>query len=185
MCGFSMFAFLLCVIVQYKVVHAKRILFIANVPSYSHQSVYRGLILELNRRGHDIVTITTDPIKNSSLANLTEIDLHYLYNAVSLYPEIKDILRPYNTMIEARVKSSPLNAEILFWNLMYIANREIYKNPEVKKLYAANSNEHFDAVIISQGPSASLNALAYRFNAPLIGNRNNKLILKRQITILA
>ncbi|XP_012218758.2 UDP-glycosyltransferase UGT5 [Linepithema humile] len=164
-CAFSTFAFFLCVMVQYKVVYAKRILFIANIPSYSHQITYRGLLLELNRQGYEIVAVTTDPIKNSSLTNYKEIDLHHFYKG---FPDVKDVM-PYNGIFEARSKLSFLNTEIILWNVIHILNREVFKHPEVKKLYAANSDEHFDAVIIAQGPTASLNAFAYRFNAPLIG----------------
>lgn len=60
--------------------HAKRILVIANYPSYSHQIVYRNLYLELNKQGYEIVFIITDLIKNFSLAYYREIDLKYFYN---------------------------------------------------------------------------------------------------------
>lgn len=172
-CAFSAFAFFLCVIVQCKVVHAKRILFIAGVPSYSHQVTYRGLMLELNRRGHEIVAITTDPMKNASLTNYTEIDLHRFYKAES-FPNINEIF-PYDSIADAANKNPFLDTEMLFYDLIHIINRQVFKHPEVKKLYAADSNEHFDVVIVAQSATLSYNAFSYRFKAPLIGNKNNRL----------
>ncbi|KAL6435773.1 hypothetical protein ACFW04_005573 [Cataglyphis niger] len=164
MCLFLIYVFL-CMIVQYDVTHAKRILVISNYPSYSHQIVYRSLCLELNKQGHEIVSVTTDPIKNSSLKNYREIDLNYFYKG---FPEYKT-LSSFNNIIEASLQIKFLEVESIIWNAAHILNREVFKNPEMKKLYASDSNEHFDAVIVAQGPTVSLNAFAYRFNAPLIG----------------
>lgn len=166
----------LCVIVQY---NAKRILVIANYPSYSHQISYRGLCLELHRQGHEIVSVTTAPIKNSSLTNYTEIDLSYFRDG---FPEFKTL--PYTTMTTASLKLQLLDVERQFiWSALHILGREIFKNPQMKKLYAADNNEHFDAVIVAQGPSLSLNAFAYRFNAPLIGNIKNNVINKLRLIL--
>lgn len=159
---------LLCVTVQHDVIHAKRILFITNVPSYSHQISYRSLSLELNKQGHEIVSVTTDPMRNSSLRNYTEIDLHQLYN-VSLYKHYN--LR-YKSITDASVHLSYLGVEQLMWDISITFNSQVFKHPEMKKLYAADSNEHFDAVIVAQGIGPSLNAFAYRFKAPLIGKKN-------------
>jgi len=155
------------VIVEYNMTYAKRILVISSFPSYSHQISYRGLLLELHKQGHEIVSVTPNPIKNSSLINYTEIDLSYFYKGFS---ELKSL--PYNSVTTANLKLSLLEVERLFvWPILHVANREVFKNPEVKKLYAAGSNEHFDAVIVEQGPTISMNAFAYRFNAPLIGKK--------------
>lgn len=156
-------------IVQYNVTHGKRILVISNYPSYSHQIVYRSLCLELNKQGYEIVSVTTDPIKNSSLRNYREIDLNYFYKG---FPEYRRII-PFNNFVEANLQLKLLDVEErIIWNAAHIMNREVFKNPEMKKLYATDSNEHFDAVIVAQGPTVSLNAFAYRFNAPLIGKKN-------------
>jgi len=157
----------LCVIVEYNMAYAKRILVITSFPSYSHQISYRGLLLELHKQGHEIVSVTPNPIKNSSLINYTEIDLSYFYKGL---PELESLSLPYISVTTANLKLSLLEVEQLFvWPILHVTNREVFKNPEVKKLYATGSNEHFDAVIVEQGPTISMNAFAYRFNAPLIG----------------
>lgn len=163
-CTFLIIIF--CVIVQYNVTYAKRILVISNIPSYSHQISYRGLWLELHRQGHEIVSVTTNPIKNSSLTNYTEIDINYFYKG---FPEYKSL--PYSTLTAAYLNLPFLEAERrIIWFVGHVLNQEVFKHPEMRKLYAADSNEHFDAVIVAQGPTISLNAFAYRFNTPLIGN---------------
>lgn len=165
----------LCVIVQHNVIYAKRILVIANYPSISHHISYRGLCLELHRQGHEIVSVTTNPIKNSSLTNYTEIDLNYFYNG---FPEYQSL--PYTSITKASFKMRLLEIEReILWVATHTFNREVFKNPEMKKLYAVGSNEHFDAVIVAQGPTTSLNAFAYRFNAPLIGNEKSLLIINK------
>ncbi|KAK5639988.1 hypothetical protein RI129_010799 [Pyrocoelia pectoralis] len=58
-----------------------RILGIVPTPSISHQVVFQPLWRELSLRGHQVTTITTDPIKDPTLTNLTEIDLHFSYEA--------------------------------------------------------------------------------------------------------
>ncbi|XP_031348510.1 UDP-glucuronosyltransferase 2B20-like [Photinus pyralis] len=56
-----------------------RILGIIAFPSYSHQIVFQPLWRELSLRGHQVTTLTTDPINDAKLTNLTEIDLRFSY----------------------------------------------------------------------------------------------------------
>lgn len=53
-----------------------RILAVSPLPAYSHQAVYMPIWRELSLRGHSVTLITADPIKDPSLINLTEIDVH-------------------------------------------------------------------------------------------------------------
>lgn len=59
---------------------AARILAVFPTPSISHQVVFRPLVHELARRGHDITVITTDPVypPGQTPNNLTEINVHDL-----------------------------------------------------------------------------------------------------------
>ncbi|CAK1547656.1 unnamed protein product [Leptosia nina] len=59
-------------------VFGAKILTIVPTPSISHQVVFRPLIQELARRGHQVTVITPDPAftKENRPANLTEIDVH-------------------------------------------------------------------------------------------------------------
>lgn len=53
-----------------------RILAVAPLPSYSHQVAYRPIWKELSLKGHNVTVITTDPMNDPHLVNLTEIDIH-------------------------------------------------------------------------------------------------------------
>ncbi|XP_059056326.1 UDP-glucosyltransferase 2-like [Achroia grisella] len=57
---------------------AAKILGYFPTPSISHQVVYRVLMHELAKRGHEVFVITTDPAfpKDKAPKNLTEIDVH-------------------------------------------------------------------------------------------------------------
>lgn len=58
-------------------INSAKILAVFPTPSYSHQIVFRPLIQELVRQGHQVTLITTDPIysKGSASINLTQIDI--------------------------------------------------------------------------------------------------------------
>lgn len=56
-----------------------RILCVFQVPSKTHQAVFRVFTDELLQRGHELVVITTDPnYPKDTPSNLTEIDVHDL-----------------------------------------------------------------------------------------------------------
>lgn len=55
-----------------------RILGIIPSPFYSHQIPFRAIWTALSRKGHEVVLVTTDPINNPSLTNLTEITFHFM-----------------------------------------------------------------------------------------------------------
>lgn len=134
--------------------NTERILVLTPTALYSHQSVFQALCLALSKRGHELIVITP-PIKNSTLKNYTEIEV-----------DTSLLTKKYNSLV------SRMSAiELLKFGLK--ASHEvsdiIFKNPKVKELYRHNSNEKFDAVIIEPIGFLSVSALAYRFNAPLIG----------------
>lgn len=60
-----------------------RILFHMPTPNYSHNAVYIPIILEMARRGHHVVSITTRPIpptQDVDLSNITQIDVSFVRN---------------------------------------------------------------------------------------------------------
>ncbi|CAG9854774.1 unnamed protein product [Phyllotreta striolata] len=56
-------------------VQCAKILGVFPFPSVSHQIVFRPIWKELSRRGHQVTVITPMPLHDSSLVNLTEIDV--------------------------------------------------------------------------------------------------------------
>lgn len=145
-------------------IETARILAIIAIPSYSHQIPYRPLWTTLSQRGHEIVVLTTDPINDPSLTNLTEINFKSHYELIGRLNFVKNIETFINWLSAVRTQ---------MWSLCNEITENIYKHPEVRKMYEPNSDTKFDAVIVETVKSPGLYALAYRFNAPLIGENNN------------
>lgn len=137
---------------------AERILVITPTPFYSHQIVFRALCSALNKRGHELTVVTLQPMKDSTLKNYTEIDLD-----LNSYNQLK---KQYTDSVSQLPMIDLLK---LGWKLSHQVSTKIFNDPQVKKLYRYNSNERFDAVILEPTSYLSLGAMAYRFNAPLIG----------------
>ncbi|CAH2089805.1 unnamed protein product [Euphydryas editha] len=73
-----MFKFVLFLFSMFIKSESAKILGVFPFPSISHQVVFRPLMQELAKRGHEVTVITTDPAfpKGKTPQNLTEIDLH-------------------------------------------------------------------------------------------------------------
>ncbi|XP_046737948.1 UDP-glycosyltransferase UGT5-like [Diprion similis] len=137
---------------------ASRILGVFPIPSMSHQSVFRGLTLALRERGHELVVVTTDPVNNPNLANYTEIDVNFLYG------NFEDVNWIVNR--EKKVTSSTFES---FSEQFHAQCEGILSHPELKKLYAPDSGEKFDLLLVEMFYHPSLYPLATRFQAPIIG----------------
>ncbi|XP_075990407.1 UDP-glucosyltransferase 2-like [Anticarsia gemmatalis] len=76
---------LFCVQSPTMMVDSARILGIFPIPSISHQVVFRALMLELGRRGHELVIITPNPAlpKERPPDNITEIDTGQAYQLMA------------------------------------------------------------------------------------------------------
>ncbi|KAK5639920.1 hypothetical protein RI129_010731 [Pyrocoelia pectoralis] len=132
-----------------------RILCIAPVPSYSHQIVYQPLWRELSLRGHQVTTLTTDPIKDPKLINLTEIDLHFSYET-------------WNKGIMGSILNYGQNVIGLFFNIMqqlFDVYDEQLRHPSFQALI--HGDDQFDAVIVEAGMPPML-AFAVKYKCPLI-----------------
>lgn len=131
-----------------------RILGIVSIPSYSHQIVFQPLWKELSLRGHQLTILTTDPMKDPSLTNLREIDLHSSYKMwkrLSMNELAKHgILKLFSVALDV-VK------ELL---------TEQLEHPEVQKLIK-NETEYFDLLMV-EGFYPTMFAFATRFNCPMI-----------------
>ncbi|KAJ8708778.1 hypothetical protein PYW08_010160 [Mythimna loreyi] len=111
---------LVCAILTLNHSEAARILAMFPVASISHQVVFRPLIQELVKRGHEVTVITPDPAfpKGGTPANLTEIDVHDISYAVwkdkfmslpkghkrDIYLHFSAYLESIRLMFEAQIK---------------------------------------------------------------------------------
>lgn len=152
----------LCIVTPF--LEAARILAIIPVPSYSHQVAFQSLWTALSRRGHELVVLTTDPVNDPSITNLTEIDLHDNYNTLKGANHVKGMEQYTWIALERNI----------FFSIGHTLTENIYKHSEVRKMYAPDSDQKFDVVIVEIVKTPGLYPLAHRFNAPLIGKSNDK-----------
>ncbi|XP_072401507.1 UDP-glucosyltransferase 2-like [Diabrotica undecimpunctata] len=134
-----------------------RILAVIGNPSYSHQLFYRPIWLELAKRGHDIVLLTTDPMAEVP-TNIKQIDLHFTYDIRHNKYDLAKRMRDCNFNIFTLMNS--------FQEMFHdIVDKEL-SSPEVQILIR-NKNKHFDLLITEYLP-ATLTAFSERFKCPFI-----------------
>ena len=139
-------------------VFSARILGIIPTASISHQVVFRKIWIELSLRGHEVVLITTDPIADPRLTNLTEINLHFLYDYMELY-NVSNIVNDYG--------DSPLTMINKFITVGdNLANLQV-AHPEIQSLIQSE-DKHFDLVMI-EALDLTFYAFKHKFQCPLIG----------------
>ncbi|XP_025160044.1 2-hydroxyacylsphingosine 1-beta-galactosyltransferase isoform X2 [Harpegnathos saltator] len=135
----------------------KRILAISISPWYSHQAVFRTLFTALNKRGHELVVVTSRPMRDPTLKNYTEIQVS----------AVIEVLPEFNEFIQSKSLS-------LFEKNMYLMrflnniDQRAFKEPGMIKLYRHDNNEKFDTVIIEALTGPAFYAMAQRFNVPVI-----------------
>lgn len=138
---------------------SKRLLIITPAPSYSHQIVFRALCLALNKRGHEIVTLTPNILNDSSLINYKEIDFGFVYEKID---DTDFSQTRWNLTQLGGLKTRLLR-------LGHDIAEDVLSHPDLLKYYANETNVHFDAVIAEMIMTPAIYLLAHRFHAPLIG----------------
>ncbi|KAB0792031.1 hypothetical protein PPYR_13992 [Photinus pyralis] len=134
--------------------HCARILVIIPTPSHSHHVATQPIWKELSLRGHQVTSLTTVPINDPKLTNLTEIDISFS-NSV-FHKKFKEIvysngfLTYINTYI-ALAKSCDVQLE----------------HPSIQALIKSK-NESFD-LVITESTRPAYFAFAQKFNCPSIG----------------
>ncbi|KAJ8966898.1 hypothetical protein NQ314_003244 [Rhamnusium bicolor] len=63
-------------------IYSANILFVSVTPSINHQKLYQSIWKELSLRGHNVHVVTSEPLKDPSLTNLTEYDISSHYDLV-------------------------------------------------------------------------------------------------------
>ncbi|XP_047539178.1 UDP-glucosyltransferase 2-like [Vanessa atalanta] len=137
-------------------IQSAKILGVFPTPSISHQVVFRQLMIELARRGHEITVITTDLAfsKGQAPQNITEIDVH-------------DI--SYQLWLQFFAEKVNEKDRILSFGLISDLLLEIFvkqlKSSEIQKLL--NRNENFDLIFVESCVRPAL-IFSYLYNAPVI-----------------
>lgn len=141
-------------------VNSSRILAIVPTPSYSHQISFSPIWKSLLSRGHEITLLTTNPLKDPVLTNLTEIDLSSAYY-------IWNIKHNASLVIESAQK----NIFLASYNFRLLNNdilEEELSNSEVEKLISTPKNYNFD-LVITEIVYPPMYAFAELYNCPLVG----------------
>lgn len=149
----------LCVI---KGTNGAKILTIFPIPFKEHQAVYRPLIENLLKQGHEITLLTTNPYFTTEYEyqNITEIDLSFVYNL--------DVLNELN---DGDLEGSEMLKTV--FNVMRKISEAELKSPKVQKLLNNVEESEYDLVLVEWSGSASLmNIFAHQFNTPLIAITN-------------
>ncbi|XP_046972654.1 UDP-glucosyltransferase 2-like [Vanessa cardui] len=133
-----------------------KILGVFPTPSISHQVVFRPLMLELAKRGHEVTVITTDPAypKHQAPQNLTEIDVHDMS-----YDYVKDFL-----VIHGKEKN-PIKLSHVACDFILGVFVMQFKSAEIENLL--QSNKQFDLIIVESYIRPAL-IFSYLYNAPVI-----------------
>lgn len=130
------------------------ILAILPCPSYSHQIAYTHLWKELSLRGHKVTLVTTDPLNDPTLTNLTEIDMRWTYkflvnisqaaehDVMSMWTFHARILDIMKALSEAQLSYPPVqdlirnpkSFDVVFVEFLvpeWLAFAEIYRCPKI------------------------------------------------------
>ena len=152
-------SFLIVLLLTVTRIESARILAYFPTPSISHQVVFRPLIHELAKRGHEVIIITTDPVfaPGKAPANLTEVDVHDIS-----YEIWGKLLKYYNGMREDVI----LQIKLIFNSMGNIIDQQI-ESPQVKNVLKNKDKKYFDLLLL-EAWSRPLVGLANIFDAPVI-----------------
>lgn len=136
---------------------AAKILGVFPIPSISHQVVFRPVMIELAKRGHEVTVITPDPAfpEGKTPPNFTEIDVHDLSYAL------------WNKFIEENGNvSDQMKLMTLVPDLLLNVFEEQLKSSKVQKLLK-DKNRKFDLIFVESALKTAL-LFSYLYKVPAI-----------------
>ncbi|XP_047539147.1 UDP-glucosyltransferase 2-like [Vanessa atalanta] len=140
-------------------IEGARILGFFPTPSISHQVVFRPIIHELARRGHEVIVVTPDPVypKGKAPANLTEIDVRD-----ASYSKWQELFVHHN----GKKQDLMLQVTLIFERFATIFDSQM-ETPEVKNMFKNKDRKYFDLLIL-EACNRPLMGLTHVFDAPVI-----------------
>ncbi|CAH0547842.1 unnamed protein product [Brassicogethes aeneus] len=136
-----------------------RILAVIPTPSYSHQIAFRKIWAELSKRGHQVTVLTSNPIRDQTLTNLTEIDISYSKDELWVKYDGDHQLQA--------VENGVLNILELFYDFIYDVSKSVLSSDYFQNLIH-NKEEKFDVVLV-ESFFPEFYVLGKIFNCPVIG----------------
>nr|XP_015833981.1 PREDICTED: UDP-glucuronosyltransferase 2B7 isoform X2 [Tribolium castaneum] len=155
-----MFKTYLCFVIisSFSYSECARILGAVFTPSYSHQVAFQPIWKELSLRGHQLTVLTTNPLNDSSLKNLTEIDLSMSYDTMKAY-KADEILSSNNDSVAVRIKK--------YMEALHVIADKQLAHPKVQDLLHNKRND-FDLLMVEAIYPTQM-AFSWWFNIPFIG----------------
>lgn len=125
-------------------------------PALSHHAPFQPLWRELSLRGHNVTVLTTHPIGDPSLTNLTEINLNSSIEVVKSWKIFEKFIEGMDIRTTLRVVEE----------FMTDTTTAQFQIEEVQKLL--NSDQHFDLILAEVHFPAVL-GFVWKFKCPWIG----------------
>lgn len=142
------------------VVHGAKILTVFTLPLFSHQNSLLSISTALSLKGHNVTVITTNPLKDKTLTNLTEIDISHLYELLK-HSDFSKMLSTDNYFLEVTI----------LFRKMTLKNAEaIFQIDAVRRLIG--SEEKYDLVMV-EAHDPIFFSFGWKFKAPIVGMRKN------------
>lgn len=138
---------------------AARILAVFPLVSASHSAVLHTITVELAKRGHELV-VFDGYSAGREIENLTNYREYLLKENAMPSGQLRQLLTDDVNILQL-LMNLPEAAETLM-------NRTL-SNEQMARLISPSAKETFDLIMIEWISWDSLNALGYRFNAPVIG----------------
>uniref|UniRef100_A0A1Y1M4S3 UDP-glucuronosyltransferase n=1 Tax=Photinus pyralis TaxID=7054 RepID=A0A1Y1M4S3_PHOPY len=139
-----------------RVSESARILGAIPTPSYSHQVLFQPLWRELSLRGHQVTVLTTNPINDPTLTNLTEIDLSSSFKILD--DKLLEIINSSQNVLKVMQLTIKTFHDVNDFQLQH---------PEVRSLID-DEDQHFDLLIVEYILSPMF-YFSKRFRCPYIG----------------
>ncbi|XP_018568771.1 UDP-glucuronosyltransferase 2B19 isoform X2 [Anoplophora glabripennis] len=142
-------------------VYSANVLFVSIMPSISHQKAFQPVWKELSLRGHKVHAITTHPLGDPTLTNLTEYDFGSLYDLLNtVSQDTKNLMVKKPNFLLVFLKDMFLTGKLS------LLGETAFQHKEMQKLL--NSDIKFDVVIV-EWLFPTMGALAAKYQCPLIG----------------
>ncbi|KAJ8912888.1 hypothetical protein NQ315_011211 [Exocentrus adspersus] len=156
----SVVTFIICI--GLRSAYSANILFVSVTPSLSHQKAFQPVWKELSLRGHNVHAVTTNPLKDPALRNLTEYDLGTLYDALNrnVSADARNYLLQKPSFFMVFLKDSFVTS--LFSKL----GERAFEHEEMQKLLKTDIK--FDVVIV-EWLFPTMSAFGAKYKCPLIG----------------
>lgn len=133
-----------------------KILGFFTVPSISHQQIFQAICKRLALNGHEVTFVTTDVVNDTSIQNLTEIDISHLYDLMETIDFRNSLAR-----------DSHMFRKILgYFELMGVVTLHALEDRQIQRLIAGD--EKFDFLLV-QAVHPLMFSVASRFRVPVVG----------------